>query len=211
VRSRRFLAAIVVVLSSLAPIACERAPTLEPSASEPGSAPGRPYEAAEVLAAMRDSRRPGGVPDQLETDAIAAAVAERLWTWDGEPWDGLSIGGACGPEGCSLDVAGSPGGGAGTDLYSFSIDPAAGDVEMTASDLHGYPPALESELDAIARAALAADQLRGLRLSGGRWLPPPDEGRYWLAYRSGGEEGAPGVDVLLDHVSRRVIEVTPVR
>src|SRR5919106_411779 len=32
---------------------------------------GRPFEAADLLEAMRSSPRPGGVPDQLETEAIA--------------------------------------------------------------------------------------------------------------------------------------------
>ncbi|HEX7197446.1 MAG TPA: hypothetical protein VF364_11515, partial [Candidatus Limnocylindria bacterium] len=47
---------------------------------------GRPFDAEAILAAMRDSRRPGGVPDEMQTDAIAAAVADAIWTIDGEPW-----------------------------------------------------------------------------------------------------------------------------
>ena len=67
------------------------APSGGPSPSErviPGLAlpqPGPAFDAATLLDAMRTSRRPGGVPDQLET-AIAATLAETLWTYGGEPW-----------------------------------------------------------------------------------------------------------------------------
>jgi hypothetical protein len=45
-----------------------------------------------------------------------------------------------------------------------------------------------------------------MALVGARWLPPPEAGQYWLSYRSGGEEGSPGLDVLLDAVHGVVIE-----
>lgn len=181
--------------------------TAIPSDPRPTAQPGTPYTAADLLAAMRDSRRPGGVPDELETEAIAGAIAERTWTWDGEPWESLSVGAACGPDGCSLDLAGAPGGGAGTDLYTFGIDSLSGAVELLSTDLHGHPPGLEEVLDAAARAALDPEVLDGMALTGTRWLTPPDTDRYWLAYRSGGEEGSPGVDVLLDLASGEVLEV----
>lgn len=200
---------------SAPPVAQSPDPTATPaeSRSHPEAtlaSPGTPYDATAILAAMRDSRRPGGVPDQLETEELAAAIAEQTWTWDGAEWESISIGAACGGGGeCSLDLAGSPSGGAGTDLYSFSIDPAAGTVNLVSSDLHGHPAGLEAELDAAARDALQDDRLQGLALVGARWLPPPDTDRYWLAYRSGGEEGAPLLDVLLDLATGEVLEVTP--
>jgi hypothetical protein len=156
---------------------------------------------------MRDSRRPGGVPDQLETHAVAAAVAAQLWTWDGEPWGILSVGGACGSDACSLDVAGSTDGTAGTDLYSFAVEPGSGAVSLVDADLHAHPADLEAEMDAAARAALDEAQLEGLALVGARWLPPPETDRYWLAYRSGGEEGAPMLEVLLDLASGEVLRI----
>ena len=194
------------VAPSLAPI------TTAPASGAPSpdgtlASPGTPYDATEVLAAMRDSRRPGGVPDELETDAVAAALAAALWTWDGQQWASWSVGGSCGPETCSLDVAGSPSTGAGTDLYSFVVDRVGGGVMLSSTDLHGHPPGLDARLDAIARGALEPAALDGLRLVSGRWLPPPDTDRYWLAYRSGGEEGAPRLDVLVDLASGKVLEV----
>ena len=152
---------------------------------------------------MRDSRRPGGVPDQLETTPIATAVADQLWTWSGQPWTSISIGGSCGPERCSLDVAGMTAEAAGEDLYQLEI--AGGVVTLVGSQLGGYPPSLESELDAIARSDVG-DRLEGLILQSARWLPPPDLGRFVLAYRSGGEERSPALDVTVDLRTGEVVE-----
>jgi hypothetical protein len=150
------------------------------------------------------------VPDQLETQEIAAAIAAQAWTWDGEPWETISLGGSCGTSGCSLDLAGAPPGEQGTDLYSFSVDPGTGEVQLLASDLHGHPVALQEQLDAAARAGLGPDVLDGMELVASRWLAPPQRDRYWLAYRSGGEEGSPGLDVLLDAASGEVLETLQV-
>ena len=168
-------------------------------------AAGQPYDGAAVLAAMRASTRPGGVPDEVETAAIAQAISEAVWTWSGEPWEIVSVGGACGPSECTVELAGSPNGGAGVDLYTFAIDPAAGTVSSESNDLHGYPAALGAALDEMARDA-AGDDLGELTLVSARWLPPPDTGRYWLAYRTGGEEGSFGIDLLLDSASGEIVE-----
>jgi hypothetical protein len=207
-----------LLLASLALAACTEAPpSATASLDQPATASAspepsqgvlpsaaQPYDAAALLAAMQNSTRPGGVPGQLETDAIAAAVAQRIWTWDGQPWDIFSVGGACGGSECSLDVAGSADGMAGTDLYSFTVMPGNAAVSLASSDLHGYPAALGAALDEIARAA-AGDEIGDLAFVSARWLPPPDEGRYWLAYRSGGEEGAPGLDLLLDAATGEIV------
>jgi hypothetical protein len=117
----------------------------------------------------------------------------------------LAIGGACGPRECTLDVAGSRQGMPGSDLYSFVVT-ADGGVTLLTSDLHAYDPSLDSTLDRAARQA-AGGALNGLTYIGARWLVPPDSGRYWLAYRSGGEEGAAGVDLLLDLGSGEAVEL----
>ena len=210
IRSRRALALLVLMGAACA--APSPSPSF-PSASDAASAdasvaavvPGRPYDAAALLTGMRESRRPGGVPDRLETEAVAGAVSMLVWTWDGQPWEVLAIGGACGPGGCTLDVAGSREGIPGSDLYSFAVA-ADGSVTLLTSDLHGYDPSLDPILDRAAQQA-AGDALGGLTYVGARWLAPPEEGQYWLAYRSGGEEGAPGVDLLLDLPSGEVVEL----
>jgi len=181
----------------------------QPASATPGTSdsplPGQPYDAAALLTAMRESTRPGGVPDELETDALAAAMADQIWTWGGQPWQTLTAGGACGPADCTIEVAGSRDEMAGADLYTFAVDPASGEVTLESADLHGYPAELDASLDEMARAA-AADEIGDLTFVSARWLPPPDAGRYWLAYRTGGEEGSPGLDLLLDANSGEVVE-----
>jgi hypothetical protein len=177
-------------------------PSDSPLISMPAS--GRPYDADDLLLAMRDSRRPGGVPDQVETDAIATALAEAIWTYDGAPYPLLVVGGSCGPSSCTVEASGSPAGAAGADLYAFSVTPASGAVELLAADLHGYPTGVDALLDQVARSALGA-QLDGLAIAGASWLLPPESGRFRAAYRSGGEEASPGLDVVVDLVAGGVV------
>ena len=71
------------------------------------------FDAATLLGAMRDSRRPGGVPDQLETELIAATLAETLWTFGGKPWTTWPSAGSCGAQTCTLEVCRCPPGAPG--------------------------------------------------------------------------------------------------
>lgn len=159
--------------------------------------PGRPFDAAAVLEAMRTSRRPGGVPDQLQRQPVAASVAAELWTFDGRPWPEMTAGGSCGSSACTLEIGGTPTGAVGEDLYIFDVDPVSGAVELIAAELRGLPAALSEELDAYARARWPDAPLPG-SLASVRWLPPPDTGAFVLSYRAGGEEGSPAVDARLD-------------
>ena len=190
--------------SSLGPTRTATPAPSAPEATPSGPMPARPYAGAAVLQAMRDSRRPGGVPAELQTDEIAAAVANELWTWNGDPWPVLVIGGSCGPSSCSLEVAGTPSNAAGADLYLLSVDPATAAVTVESSDLHGYPAQLNAQLQAIAKD-VAPDAIEGLRFASAQWLPT-DAGQYLVAYRSGGEEGSPGVDLLIDAASRTLLD-----
>jgi hypothetical protein len=169
-------------------------------------APERPYDADAILALMRDSRRPGGVPDEVETAEIAAAMADQIWTIGGRPWAVASIGGSCGPERCDLEVAGAPGGVAGEDLYLFQVDPATGSVELAQSVLLGLDPDTVETLDRLVRERYDGD-LDDYGLTTVRWLPPPDDGRFVLAYRSGGEEGSPALDLVFDANTGEVSEM----
>lgn len=181
-------------------------PTAEPTS--PGPVPARPYDGAAVLRAMRDSRRPGGVPAELQTRQIAAAVANELWTWNGERWPQLVIGGSCGPSTCTLEVAGSPAEAAGADLYVLRVDPANAVASVESRDLHGYPARLDGALKAIA-TEVAPDAIVGLRFASAQWIPSAP-GQYLLAYRSGGEERSPGVDLLVDAARRTLLDRHPV-
>lgn len=195
--------------ASVSPTASSSASASPSSTPEPsaGATADRPYGAADILAAMASSRRPGGIPEQLQTTPIADAIASQVWTYDGTPWPAITTSGSCGPQTCTLDVSGVPDGGAGEDLYTFSIIPADATVELLVADLHGYPAALKTDLDAVARAGVDPDRLAGLALVGARWLAPPRAGQFVLSYRSGGEEGSPALDVTVDLRASRVLEV----
>lgn len=180
-----------------------------PSAAIALPEPGRPYDADDLLAAMRDSRRPGGVPEELQDATIAAELAERLWTLDGRPWEAMAAGGSCGPSTCTLELSGGRSDAAGDDAWVLRIDPAGGAVEVVSADLHAVPDRIAAALDRWARALDRDGTLDDLRVTAVRWLPPPSEDRFRLAYRAGDEEGSCSVDLELDVAADRLTEVTP--
>ena len=209
------IAALVVALSSCAASAPPPSSPGTPPAgtsAPPGELvlpePGRPLDGTTLLSAMRESRRPGGVPDELETDDVAAAAAAAIWTFDGEPWSSLSVSGSCGPRACTLEISGSSEGAQGDDLWVFEIAPGGATASLVSADVRSLPPDLIVSLDGLARSLLPADRLEGTNLASVRWLPPPDEdGSFVLSYRSGGEEGSCGVDVTMKASAREITSV----
>jgi hypothetical protein len=167
--------------------------------------PGRPYEPADILEAMATTPRPDGVPSQLQTDAIAASVAAAIWTFDGAPWDTIVAEGTCG-EACTLEVAGTRDGTDSEDLWIFTIDPSSGAVNVMAAEARAIPEVVAAELDEIVRALDPAGRLDGMALTSVAWQPPPDEGRFALSYRSGGEEGSCSAELLIDARDGRVLD-----
>ncbi len=160
--------------------------------------PGHPLDPSTLLGVMRSSPRPGGVPDQMETDAVAAAVAGAIWTLDGEPWTTMAAGGSCGPESCTLEVAGSRAGTPGEDLWVFAVTPATGAVQVVTSEVRSLPAELVVRLDELTRAMAETGSLDAMALTSARWLPQPDRSLFVLSYRSGGEEGSCGIDHMID-------------
>jgi hypothetical protein len=203
--SIRVLAAGAVL--TLGACAAPIAPSPTPSAPITLPAPGRPYDADQLLAAMRDSRRPGGVPLELQDTAIAAELAERLWTFDGGPWDAIAAGGSCSPTICSLELSGGSAAADGEDAWVFAIDPSEGEIDLVSADLHAVPDETAAELDRMARALEEDGVLDGLLSTSVRWLPPPAEHRFRLAYRSGDEEESCSVDLELDVAAGRITEI----
>jgi len=169
--------------------------------------PGRPYDAEDLLEAMRDSRRPGGVPTELQDAQIAAELAEQVWTLDGEPWDAVAAGGSCDPSTCTLELSGGTEAADGEDAWVFAIELASGAVEVVNADLHAVPDEMAAALDRWARALDEDGLLEGLLYTAVRWLPPPAEDRFRLAYRSGDEEESCSVDLELDAAAGRITEV----
>ena len=168
----------------------ESSPATDPSPSaEPSSPPvaieipalEHPFDVASLLAAMRDSRRPGGVPDELETDAIAGAVADALWAFAGQPWTTAVVGGSCGPQSCTLEVAGATPGAQTDDVWVFTVTPATGDVRLLDAELGSVPPELLPTLDEAARALDGSGSLEGMLLASVSWLPPPQAGSFVMS------------------------------
>jgi len=169
-----------------------------------------PFDAVTILTAMRDSRRPGGVPDQLETEQVASAVAAAVVTFDGLPWTTIAASGSCGTDSCALELAGTRPDSHGDDVWSFDVRPADGTVAVTTAELRGVPNELLPAIDALARSLLPEAALEGLLLTSARWLPPPDGGQFALSYRGGGEEGSCGLDLTLDAVTPGIVgDVSP--
>ena len=196
------------------PAASELVPSVPASGviGDPGNPlglgpPGQPFDADAILAAMRDSRRPGGVPEELQTEEVAAAVAETIWTLAGEPWDAISAAGSCEAATCTLELAGGTAGSAGEDVWLLSVSPEDAEVEVVTADLHNVPSETVDALDQLARGVEGGGALADMLLTSARWQPPPDEGRFVLAYRSGNEEGSCSIDVELDVESETVTEV----
>jgi hypothetical protein len=171
---------------------------------------GHPLDPMTLLGAMRDSRRPGGVPDELETEAIAGAVADAIWTFEGEPWTAMAVGGSCGPQTCTLEVAGAAPGAQGDDVWVFTVTLATGGVSLLAAELNSVPAEVVAGLDALARALDESGSLDGMILASASWLPPPNAGQFILSYRSGGEEFSCGVDLTLDAPNAQVVSSTPI-
>lgn len=169
--------------------------------------PGRPWDAEDLLADMAASSRPDGVPAELQTVAVADALAEVIWTVDGRAWDTFAIGGFCGTTSCTLELAGTHLGRAGEDLWVLDIVPETAAVAVTEATLRSLPVDLVERLDALARELVEVPADAALATA--RWLPPPAEpGHFRLSYRSGGEEGSCAVDLTLDAPSATVVEQT---
>ena len=182
------------------------APDPSPSARAPSWAsiePGRPFDGETILTAMRESRRPGGVPDGIETPAIAADVAEIITTFDGEPWSTLSIGGSCGPSACTLDVSGSRPDALGEDVWALSVEATTGQVSVIDSQLGSVPHDVVELADQAVRASRSGMQVTDMVIGAVSWTPPP-QARLVLAYRSGDEEGSCRRDVSVDTTSGSV-------
>lgn len=192
--------------SSAMPVASESIESVRIPIALP--VPGRPYDSEDLLGAMRDSRRPGGVPAELQDERIAAEMARLLFTFDGEPWDAIVAGGSCGPSACTLELSGGRADQAGEDAWVFSVDPVGGVMQVVSADLHAMPNATAAALDRWARLLDETGMLEGLDYTAVRWLPPPAEGRFLLSYRSGDEEESCSIDLELDAGAGRIGEAT---
>jgi hypothetical protein len=165
---------------------------------------GRPFDAEDIRDMMESSRRPGGVPVRVQNPAVAQKVADSIWTYRSAPWKTSSVGGFCGPDACTLELAGTAPGASGEDLWVFEVTEDA--VTLVTAELRALPHDLIRQLDALARREVADIQSRGLALASTSWLSPPSAGRFRLSYRAGAEEGSCRIDVTLAVIGAMIAE-----
>lgn len=170
--------------------------------------PGRAYSSDALLEAMRTSRRPGGVPAELETDTVAAGLADLLWSVDGQRPSQVAVSGSCSGASCTIELVAVRDDADGEDVWRFAIEPSSGGVTLVNAELRAVPSDLVRTLDRIARREGGTALPEALVLASVGWRPPPESGVYDLAYRSGDEEGSCAVDVELDAAAGRIVELT---
>ena len=185
-------------------------PTLSPIATVAPTGHGRPYTPEMMVAELMDV--PYNFPRELQTDFVAAALADRIWTFDGRPYRELSISGSCDEGGlgrCDLSVSGLPAFAPNretNDHYYFSVNVQSAVVIPGASGLEAYPPELGPEVDALVRSLDTERQLQKQGLRGVEWaLPPPDDA-FRLVY-GGDNEGDLMIYVTLDRANRQILSL----
>ncbi len=122
----------------------------------------------DVRAGSRTSSRPM---------QIAAALAERIWTFDGEPWTTMAIGGSCGPQTCTLEVAGTRPDRLGEDLWVFEVTRRPDRSAVASADLRSLPTELVDPPRSSSRGArFGPGDLDGLVLASCAGCPRPTAG-----------------------------------
>jgi hypothetical protein len=187
-----------------------------------GFAPGRPYDADAVFAALSvgDSVTEGlGLAHVFVNRDTAAALAGAVWTWNGARYRELQIESSCDDLAtvdtrCLLLVVGIPRfEAAGGDNNAFSVTASSGADEYSIGDrpqLSGYPAELETQLELTTRS-LTADQLTPLRLDHASWLPPPAAGIFALEFDDGNRQTRTLIRVWLDFPNHQLVRFEVVR
>ncbi len=192
-------------------------PTLSVVATVAPSGHGRPYSANDMAAILRDAAaRPSGFASELNTpqllDTIAGVLADDVYTYDGTPYQQVSVGATCDtpPVRCDLFLSGVPGftdDPHAQDGYIWTVYPATAQVIMTSHGLSGYPAALTAGLDALARSLDVDGRYKDRYLVQVAWeLAPPDDA-YVLRYSNGLGEGDLVFWVTVDRTARRIVSI----
>ncbi|HEX5826387.1 MAG TPA: hypothetical protein VFY23_02620 [Candidatus Limnocylindrales bacterium] len=160
-----------------------------PSASPAADVPGRPYDGQALLALMRTQQQPALDPS-LVTDAVAAAMAEQVWTYDGTPYRQVMFEGSCESGACALGLTGLPsaaGDPSFADAYRWAVEPGASVLRTEGGwpSLSGYPHELDEALAEEARLLDAEGLLEGLQLSSVRWVPDLEDRVFELQFDDG--------------------------
>lgn len=187
-------------------------PILSPLSTVAPTGHGRPYTAEMIAVELLDVSY--DFPPELQTEFIAAALADRIWTHDGRPYREVWITGSCNDgdrRQCDLTVSGLPAFAPTRereDDYFFAVDLGSGMIRPTTEPGgRGLPPELVPQIEALARALDTDGRLEGMQLRNVRWLPPPPDDAYMLDFGNGGLEGDPRTLVTLDRPNERIISM----
>jgi len=184
-------------------------PVFSPVRTAAPAAHGTPYTADDLWAVMCTER--WGLAAQARQPWIAAALAPRIWTYDGQPYQELSVGARCesGDRQCDLQVEGTPGYAPdrdASDEYIFEVLFETRTIEDVDVGLGGFPHERVPEIDRAVRA-LIGDQIGDRQFQGLSWLlQPPDDG-FRLRYGHGDTEGEQALLVEYDRATNRVLSV----
>ena len=186
-------------------------PILSPIATVAPTGHGRPYTAEMIAVELLDV--PDDFPPQLQNELIAAALADRIWTYDGRPYREIWITGSCNEPGrtrCDLAVSGLPAFAPTRDwedAYFFAVDLRSGVIlPTTEPGIRGLPAELVPEIEDLARALDADGRLEGMLLRHVRWLPPPPDDAYVVTFGDD-NEGDTMIFVTLDRANRRILSI----
>ncbi|HEX2756204.1 MAG TPA: hypothetical protein VHM48_12105 [Candidatus Limnocylindrales bacterium] len=184
-------------------------PTLRVLATVGPGGPGKPYTADDILAILRAA--PAGDPAEMRTPQIAAAIADRVWTFDGRPYQRLLVGGRCDGGMCEISAEGMPAFGATDDLaddWFWRMDLRTGLVSDNGEPrLRGFPPELVPELDALARSLDTDGTFSALPLIRVEWTVPPPVGAFVLRYGTGTQEMDVNWFVKISTVDRAILSI----
>lgn len=187
-------------------------PTISPIATAAPTEHGRPYTQDMIAGAlaMTSSIR---LPQPLKSEFIAAAFADRVWTYDGQPYRELFFSGSCSDDGsmCHVSLEALPAFAPdreASDHYWFDVDVRSGPIVISEGHvLRGYPAEAASGIDDLARSLVPAERLAGTRLTSVAWELPPPENAFVLIYRLGDLEGSRQTTVTIDLDAKKVLSI----
>jgi hypothetical protein len=183
-------------------------PAFIPSATVAGSGPGQPYTAADIEPML--AAAPVGVAAQIRMPQVAAAIADRIWTFDGRPYQEVAIGGSCENQGCEIIVQGVPAYASTRDIqdiWLLGLDLRTGVFADNSPSLGGFPTELVPELDTLARSLDRDGTFAALPLIRTEWAIPPPAGVFVLRYGTGTQEQDVNWFVTLSTVDRSILAI----
>lgn len=185
-------------------------PSLSAAGSPATGPPAHPYSAADIQGLFVGAGP--GFPAELRTAPTAEALANAIWSFDGQPFRTVWLDGSCESGRCEFSATGLPRFAASVDdvdVYTLVLDQASGIYsEPSRPSLHGFPPQLVDELDTLAKALDVQGRFKDKPLLGVEWQIPPPDDAFVLRYGDGNEELDPTVRVVLARGDGRLVSIT---